>query len=163
MFAKTLFKNPIFTLGLILMGLFIYQLSSDGKFPLFNREKLMPTSCSAVKANLETRIPSSWNPSCDQGVLIMEIELTTERELKDQELRELIVKEMANDLFLIARYSPEENLERTPSVVVKINHKKIAMNARTEGKTLVRLATLTDKKLIAEHLKATVDTQIITK
>lgn len=163
MFAKTLFKNPIFTLGIFLMGIFIYQLSNGGKFPLFNREELTPTSCSAVKANLRKRIPSSWEATCDKGVLIMNIQLTTERDLSEKELRELIVREMANDLFLIARYSPEENLERTPSVVVKLNHAKIGMNARTEGKTLVRLATLTDKKLIAEHLKATVDTQIITK
>lgn len=163
MFAKTLFKNPIFTLGLILMGLFLYQLYNDGKFPFFNREKLMPTSCSAVMANLNKRIPSNWKPSCEQGVLIMKIELTPGKELGAKALRELIVREMANNLFLIARYSPEENLERTPHVVVKIDHPKIAMNARTQGKTLARLATLTDQKLIAEHLKATVDTQIITK
>ena len=163
MFAKTLLKNPIFTLGLILMGLFLYQLSNDGKLGLFDRQKLLPTSCSAVVANLNKRIPATWTPRCEGQVLIMQIEMDLPADLPTEELKRNMVREMANNLYHIARSSPAENLERTPFVVVKLTSQKMEVNARTAGAQLIRLATLSDQKLIAEHLKATVETQIVSK
>lgn len=163
MFAKVLLKNPIFVLGLLLMGIFLYQLSNDGKLGLFNRQKLLPTSCSAVLAALDKRIPATWQTSCEDQVMIVQISIEFNDALPSSRLTEMMVKEMANDLFHIAKHSPTENLERTPYVVVKLIHKKMQINARTEGKHLIRLATLTDQKLIAEHLKATVETQILSK
>ena len=66
---------------------------------------------------------------------------------------------MANDLISIAKISPGDNLERTDIVRLKMIHPELVINAITEGKYIVKLKTLTDKRLIAEHLKVTVQVQ----
>jgi len=133
----------------------------------------MPSSCKAVLVKLSRRIPANWSAHCEGTTynnLAIDINYPVEKisdnatkaEVKSNDpkaIRTLLYREMANDLISVAKISPEDNLERTDIIRVKMIHPKLIINAITEGKYLVKLRTLTDKKLIAEHLKVTVQVQ----
>lgn len=161
MVLKTLMKNPILMIGIISFSLFIYYATSKGK--LGRREALMPTSCKALRVKLDRRIPANWKSECEGNNLAVEITLPREEKVLDKDLSAYLYRHLANDMISIAKNSPSDNLERTDFVRVRINHPDRQINALTEGKYLTKLATMKDKRLIAEHLKLTVQVQEITK
>ncbi len=123
----------------------------------------MATSCRAALVKLNRRIPSSWATRCEGNNMAVEIPLTFKPDKKlskkeaDLRLRTFMYREMANDLVVVAKNSPSDNLERTDFIRLKMVHKKIEINALTEGRYLVKLATIKNKRLLAEHLKTTVN------
>lgn len=172
---KSLMKNPMLVVGVLMMLIFVFQAGKKFNWWELRRQKLMPSSCKAVLVKLSRRIPENWSAHCEGKTynnLAIDINYPVEKisdpstkakveeKSKDQKaIRALLYREMANDLIAVAKNSPEDNLERTDIIRIKMIHPKLIINAITEGKYLVKLQTLTDKKLIAEHLKVTVQVQ----
>lgn len=125
-------------------------------------EKLTPTSCKALMVKLERRIPKEWKAKCEGNNLAVEYDLkfpSNFRKDVPNPMRQYIYRDLANSLSIIAKNSPEDNLERTDIVRLKIQTEILIINAVTEGKMLAKLYHLTDANLIAKHLKATVQVQ----
>lgn len=159
---KILMKNPILGVGILMMSIFLMGLYKDGK--IFKRENLIPTSCKAVTVKLERRIPANWSIGCEGNNLWVEVNyLLLEKKIKLEVLRSVFYCEMANYFSLVAKNSPSDNLERTDFVRLKLVHLLLTINALTEGCYLIKMATLTDQRLIAEHLKVTVQVQEVAK
>ncbi|MAF77880.1 MAG: hypothetical protein CME63_03665 [Halobacteriovoraceae bacterium] len=168
---RSLMKNPMLVVGVLMMMIFLFQAGKKFNWWESRRQKLMPSSCKAVLVKLERRIPENWQTSCEGKIfnnLAVEINypvLEKQEKQKDQaksnkdRVRSLLYREMANDLISIAKNSPSDNLEKTDIVRIKLIHPEMTINAVTEGKYIVKLQTLRDKRLIAEHLKVTVQVQ----
>ncbi|MDC1175650.1 hypothetical protein OAT67_09640 [Bacteriovoracaceae bacterium] len=161
MALKTLIKNPILGVGILLMAIFLMGLYKDGK--IFKRENLIPTSCKATIVKLERRIPANWSTGCEGNNLWVHVQYVSAensaKKVDSKNLKKLLYREIANYLILIAKNSPSDNLERTEYVRLRLIHPELTINALTQGKFLVKLATLKDQKLISEHLKVTVQVQ----
>lgn len=164
MIAKTPFKNPILTIGILFMAIFL--MNNWGKLFKGYSEKLQPTSCKALMVKLERRIPPNWEANCEGNNLAVEYEVklptTFKKDVKNP-IRQFIYRDMANSLSIIAKNSPEDNLERTDIVRIRMQTDIMTINAVTEGKMLAKLYHLTDPNLIAKHLKATVQVQEVPK
>ena len=159
---KSLMKNPVLVIGVLMMFIFLYQTGKKLNWWEQRRKKLMPSSCQAVLVKLERRIPANWHADCEGQTynnLAVEIKYPQESDAPKeplQKVRALLYREMANDLISVAKNSPDENLERTNIVRMKLMHPQMEINAITEGRFITKLKTLTDKSLIAQHLKVTV-------
>ncbi len=159
MWAKTLLKNPIFMIGILLSIIFLYQAKQKGY--LGTRTKLIPTSCKAVLVKLDRRIPANWQTKCEGNNLAVFIKYVGNFPLgsSPQVIKKVLYRELANNLKLIAINSPSDNLERTDWVRIHFMEDTMDINAIVEGHHLVKLQTMTSPKLIAEHLKVTVKVQ----
>lgn len=134
------------------------QLFSDYK------QKRTPTSCKALMVKLERRIPKDWDAKCEGNNLAVEYKLELPEKFNKEiqnPVQQYIYRDLANSLSLIAKNSPEDNLERTDIVRLRLKTNINTINAVTEGKMLAKLYHLTDPKLIAAHLKTTVQVQEI--
>jgi hypothetical protein len=155
---KFMMKNPVLMIGILLMTIFLFQLSEKGFFG--NRARLMPSSCKSVLVKLDRRIPENWSTFCEGKTfnnLVVEIESPLDKEkFTRDKLRAALYRNLANDMILIAKNSPSDNLERTDFVRIKVRHPEAEINALTQGRYIIKLATLSDLKLISEHIKTTV-------
>lgn len=148
-------KNPVLAIGIILMGLFIYQVANQEKWGLFKNQKLMSTSCRAVLIKIEKKIPENWNAFCEGNNLAVEInELAVAPEAK--KLKSMMYRQLANHMSYVARISYTDILEKVDFVRFKLMHPKMEINAVTEGKYIVKLATLELPEHIMTHLQSTV-------
>lgn len=127
----------------------------------FRREALIPTSCKAVRVKLDRRIPANWSSDCDGNnlMLVMNFAEPKDKPIPEAELKTVLYKTLANNLKSVALNSPGDNLERTDIVSVRLIHPRLTINAVSEGKYVVKLATMNDPTMIAEHLKVTVQVQ----
>lgn len=157
MASKLLTKYPIFMVGLLMMALFLFQARDKGFFAS-RRDKMIPTSCKAVRVKLKKRIPSNWSSSCEGNNLAVNINLAIEKSKISSidQLRAIMYRELANDLILVAKNSPQDSLERTDIVRLNMKHSSLEINAVTEGRFIVKLSTIKSGELIKEHLKTTV-------
>lgn len=155
MLWNSLMKNPVLAIGIILMGLFIYQVANQEKWGLFKNQKLMSTSCRAVLIKIEKKIPENWNAFCEGNNLAVEInELAVAPEAK--KLKSMMYRQLANHMSYVARISYTDILEKVDFVRFKLMHPKMEINAVTEGKYIVKLATLELPEHIMTHLQSTV-------
>ncbi len=159
MVLKSIMKNPILAVGILMMAVFLMTLGR--KEGLFNRDALMPTSCKAVLVKLDRRIPANWSTQCDANNLAMTMNFAEPKDkpISDAELRKTLFRTLANNMKSVALNSPDDNLERTDIVSIRLIHPRLTINAITEGKYIVKLATMNDPAMIAEHLKVTVQVQ----
>jgi hypothetical protein len=152
---KFLMKNPVLAIGIIMMGLFLYQVATDQKWSIFQNDKLVATSCKAVVVKLEKQIPANWKIFCEGNNLAVEInELAVPPEATN--LRTLMYRQLANHMSFVARSSHSDILEKVYFVRFRLTHPKMVINAVTEGKYIVKLATLESPEHIMTHLKSTV-------
>ena len=166
MILKTIMKNPVLIIGILFMAIFLMEANRRGY--LGKREKLVPSSCRAVRVKLDKRIPANWKTECtgsDFDHLRVEVDYVLEEKtpVTQEKLRPILYRELANYLIFIAKNSPQDNLERTRQVQLILNHKRLSINALSEGQFVVKLSTLSDKSLIAQHFKTTVQVQEIKK
>ena len=148
-------KKPVLAIGLIMFGLFLYQVARDQKWGLFHNDKLLATSCKAVLIKLEKNIPANWNAFCEGNNLAVEIKEVAIPESANN-LKSLMYRQLANHMSYVARSSHTDILEKVFFVRFKLMHPKMDINAVTEGKFLVKLATLETPEHIMTHLKSTV-------
>jgi hypothetical protein len=150
-----LMRNPVLAIGIIMMGLFLYQVASDQKWGILYNEKLIATSCKGVVVKLEKQIPANWKIYCEGNNLAVEIkELTIPPNATN--LRTLMYRQLANHMSFVARSTHPDILEKVFFVRFKVVHPKMVINAVTEGKFIVKLATLETPEHIMSHLQSTV-------
>lgn len=152
---KYLMEKPVLAIGIIMMGLFLYQVSRDQKWGIFYNEKLMATSCKAVVVKLEKNIPENWKLFCEGNNLAVEInEIAIPKAATN--LKTLMYRQLANHMSFVARKTYPDILEKVFFVRFRLIHPRMTINAVTEGKFIVKLATLETPEHIMTHLKSTV-------
>ncbi len=155
-------EKPILAIGLLLFGLFIFQVSNEKKWGLFNNPKLTATSCHAVVIKLEKIIPGNWKLICEGNNLAVEInEIAIPKGATN--LKTLMYRQLANHMAYVARQTHSDILEKVFFVRFKLSHPKMVINAVTEGKFIVKLATLETPEHIMSHLQSTVQVKEDTK
>lgn len=155
MLWNSLMKKPVLTLGIILFGMFLYQVASKEQWGIFANPKLMSTTCKAVVIQVEKRIPANWKVFCEGNNLAVEI-VEVAIPPKAANLDALMYRQLANHMSFIARVSHADMLEKVNFVRFRLSHEKTEINAVTEGKFIVKLATLETPEHIMTHLKSTV-------
>lgn len=148
-------QKPILAIGLIMFGLFMYQVARDQKWGIFHNEKLIATSCKAVLVRLEKKVPENWKVFCEGNNLAVDIKEIAIPE-KATNLKSLMYRQLANHMAYVARTSHPDILEKVFFVRFKVTHPKMVINAVTEGKYIVKLATLESPEHIMTHLQSTV-------
>lgn len=148
-------QKPILAIGLIMFGLFMYQVARDQKWGIFHNEKLIATSCKAVVVRLEKKIPENWKIFCEGNNLAVDIKEIAIPE-NATNLKSLMYRQLANHMAFVARTSHPDILEKVFFVRFKVTHPKMVINAVTEGKYIVKLATLESPEHIMTHLQSTV-------
>lgn len=157
MLWKLPIKNPIFSLGILMMIIVFFDLARRGVIPSFYQQ-LIPSSCKSALVMLDKRLPKNWKTKCDRNNMSIIVHSQIKAAEK-QDLPQILYRDLANKLQFVARNTPRENLERTLSVRLDINHPAMTIYAWTEGQNLAKLSTMTDPSLIAQHLKTTVKVQ----
>lgn len=155
MLWNSLMKNPMLTLGIILFGMFIYQVGTKEQWGIFANEKLHSTTCRAVIIQLEKKLPANWKAFCEGNNLAVEIEEIAIPP-KAANIESLMYRQLANHMSFVARSAHVDMLEKVNFVRFRLSHEKIVINAVTEGKFIVKLATLETPEHIMTHLKSTV-------
>ena len=142
-------------MGIIMFGLFLYQVAKKEKWGIFHNDKLSSTSCRGVLIGLEKRIPSNWKVFCEGNNLAVEIKELSVPE-NDPNFRQLMYRQLANHMAHVARNSSADILERVLFVRFHVVAPKLILDAVTEGQYIVKLATLENSEHIMTHLKTTV-------
>lgn len=163
MIAQKLMKKPILMIGILFMIIFLFQLHKKGYFD--RSDKLIATSCKSALVMLDKRKPKNWETECQKNDLSVTIKFDLQKKkIKDLKIiRRVLYRELANGLIFISRNTLNENLERMYMVKVLVTSQKMEVGALTEGRFLAKLTTMKNQKLIAEHLKATVQTKEMIK
>ena len=161
MISKTLFKNPMLIIGILMMFIFLYNLNKKNGIFSKRNNLLKAHSCTALLVKLEKRIAANWTAGCEGNSLAVTVdyELDEKKIAAKTNIKEILYRELANYLIIVAKNSPSDNLERTDYVRIRLKHKAYTINALTPGKHLVKFQTLTSPKMIAEHMKTTVSVQ----
>lgn len=138
-----------------MFGLFMYQVSREQKWGLFHNDKLIATSCKGVIVRLEKNIPNNWKIFCEGNNLAVEVdEIAIPKNAAN--LKSLMYRQLANHMSFVARSSHTDILEKVFFVRFKLKHPKMVINAVTEGKFIVKLATLETPEHVMSHLQSTV-------
>lgn len=162
MLWNSLMKKPILMIGIIMFSLFLYQVAQKKKWGIFYNEKLVSTSCRGVLVPLEKRVPANWKVFCEGNNLAVEIKETTIPK-NATNLRALMYRQLANHMAHVARNSPVDILEKVFFVRFNITHPLMRIDAVTEGKFIVKLATLETPEHIMAHLQSTVQVKEVVK
>jgi hypothetical protein len=148
-------EKPILAIGIIMFGLFLTQVARKEKWGIFYNPRLETTSCHGVLVKLQKSIPENWKAFCEGNNLALEIEEVAIPK-NASNLRGLMYRQLANHMSLVARVSHTDILEKVLFVRFRLSHPKLIINAVTEGKFIVKLATLEAPEHIMAHLKSTV-------
>ena len=148
-------EKPVLAIGLLMFGLFLFQVSQSKKWGIFHNDKLIASSCRGVLIRLEKKIPANWKASCEGNNLALEIhELVVPKDVSN--LKTLMYRQLANYMAFVAKISHADILEKVLFVRFRLVHPKIEINAVTEGKFIIKLATLEVPEHIMTHLQSTV-------
>lgn len=161
MMLKSLTKNPVLMIGILMMSIFLMQLYRSDKLGLGDKRKA--TSCVAVQVRLEKRVPGHWKLECDGNNLLVWISTTYpfKDDASRNQIEAVIMKEIANVYITVAKKTIGESLEKTESVSVRISDPKMTVGAWSEGRMVSKLRTLTDNKLIFQHIANTIKVRTI--
>lgn len=151
-------KKPILAMGIIMFSLFLFNVSKKNNWGIFHNEKLISTSCRGALVRLEKKIPENWKVFCEGNNLAVEIAEIAIPEKADN-LKLLMYRQLANHMAYVARLATTDILEKVLFVRFRITHPNLIINAVTEGKYIVKLATLENPDHIMTHLKSTVQVQ----
>ena len=158
MFWNSLMKKPILTMGIIMFSLFLFQVAKKEKWGIFHNDKLVSTACRGVLIRLEKKVPENWKVFCEGNNLAVEIKEIAIPE-KATNIKLLMYRQLANHMAYVARLATIDILEKVMFVRFRLTHPDLTINAVTEGKFIVKLATLENPEHIMTHLKSTVQVQ----
>lgn len=145
-------------MGIIMFSLFLFQVAKKEKWGIFHNEKLISTPCRGVLIRLEKKVPENWKVFCEGNNLAVEIREIAIPE-KASNVKLLIYRQLANHMAFVARMATVDILEKVMFIRFRITHPDLTINAVTEGKFIVKLATLENADHIMSHLKSTVQVQ----
>ena len=151
-------KKPILTMGIIMFSLFLFQVAKKEKWGIFHNDKLISTACRGVLIRLEKKVPENWKVFCEGNNLAVEIKEIAIPE-KATNIKLLMYRQLANHMAYVARLATIDILEKVMFVRFRLTHPDLTINAVTEGKFIVKLATLENPEHIMTHLKSTVQVQ----
>ncbi len=151
-------KKPILTMGIIMFSLFLFQVAKKEKWGIFHNDKLVSTACRGVLIRLEKKVPENWKVFCEGNNLAVEINEIAIGE-KATNIKLLMYRQLANHMAYVARLATIDILEKVMFVRFRLTHPDLTINAVTEGKFIVKLATLENPEHIMTHLKSTVQVQ----
>ena len=151
-------KKPILTMGIIMFSLFLFQVAKKEKWGIFHNDKLVSTACRGVLIRLEKKVPENWKVFCEGNNLAVEINEIAIAE-KATNIKLLMYRQLANHMAYVARLATIDILEKVMFVRFRLTHPDLTINAVTEGKFIVKLATLENPEHIMTHLKSTVQVQ----
>jgi hypothetical protein len=151
-------KKPILTMGIIMFSLFLFQVAKKEKWGIFHNDKLVSTACRGVLIRLEKKVPENWKVFCEGNNLAVEINEIAIPE-KATNIKLLMYRQLANHMAYVARLATIDILEKVMFVRFRLTHPDLTINAVTEGKFIVKLATLENPDHIMTHLKSTVQVQ----
>lgn len=155
MLWNSLMKKPVLAIGIILFGLFLYQVANKEKWGIFHNDKLISHACNGSLIKLKNKVPENWNIFCEGNNMAVEINEVAIPE-KASNLKSLMYRQLANHMSFIARTAHADILEKVFLVRFKLMHPKMEINAVTEGRFIVKLVTLESPEHIMSHLKSTV-------
>jgi len=145
-------------MGIIMFSLFLFQVAKKEKWGIFHNDKLISTPCRGVLIRLEKKVPENWKVFCEGNNLAVEIREIAIPE-KASNVKLLIYRQLANHMAFVARMATVDILEKVMFIRFRITHPDLTINAVTEGKFIVKLATLENADHIMSHLKSTVQVQ----
>ena len=148
-------KKPILALGTVMFSLFMWQVARKEGWFNGTSDRYTSTSCKGVVIGLEKRIPDNWKVFCEGNNLAVDIKELAVPE-KATNLKALMYRQLANHMAHVARISAPDILQKIFFVRFHIVHPGLTLDAVTEGKYIVKLATLENAEHIMTHLKATV-------
>lgn len=147
-------KYPVLIIGIVMISIFVLDIKNNNRSILLSRDKLMPTSCSAVIVKLSRRVPGHWKVECKDNDL--HVEYPVEANIPNLDtLRQGLYKDLVNNMVLATKNSPIDTLENVRQVEFKANHKQLEIKAAISGKNIVKFATMNEPKFIMDHLRAT--------
>jgi hypothetical protein len=155
MLWNSLLKKPILAMGIIMFSLFLFQVWKKEKWGIFHNDKFISTSCRGVLVRLEKKVPGNWKVFCEGNNLAVEINEIAIPE-KAANLQLLMYRQLANHMAYVTRLATVDILEKVLFVRFRLTHPNLVINAVTEGKFIVKLATLENPDHIMTHLKSTV-------
>ena len=142
---------------LVIAALFIYLYFYPPEAIKRRRQLFQGTACIAGLVKLEKKIEKNWKVECVENNLKIEIFVETPPNLMDiTKKRAYFFRELANNLVLVSKNTPEANLENIKSIHMVFSSKDFKVEALTKGSTLVKLNTLNSPESIRNHLKNTV-------
>ncbi len=145
-------------MGIIMFSLFLFQVAKKEKWGIFHNDKLVSTACRGVLIRLEKKVPENWKVFCEGNNLAVEINEIAIAE-KASNIKLLMYRQLANHMAYVARLATIDILEKVMFVRFRLTHPDLTINAVTEGKFIVKLATLENPEHIMTHLKSTVQVQ----
>ena len=145
-------------MGIIMFSLFLFQVAKKEKWGIFHNDKLISTACRGVLIRLEKKVPENWKVFCEGNNLAVEINEIAIAE-KATNIKLLMYRQLANHMAYVARLATIDILEKVMFVRFRLTHPDLTINAVTEGKFIVKLATLENPEHIMTHLKSTVQVQ----
>ena len=139
MVSKSLLKNPVLIIGILMMSIFLMQLYRQDK--LGTSDKRKATSCLALKIRLDKRVPGHWELKCDGNNLLVWVKTNFQfpSETSQRQIDAAFYKEIANVYSTVAKKSIGENLEKTDSVSVRMTDPRKTIGAWSEGRMVVKL------------------------
>lgn len=137
-----------------MISIFLYDLKNNNRSLFLSRDKLMPTSCSAVIVKLKRKLPGHWKVDCKENDLLIEYPVEANVPNLDT-LRQGLYKDLVNNMVLATRNAPIDTLENVRKIEFTASHKQLEIKAITTGKSIVKFATMNEPKFIMDHLRAT--------
>ena len=160
---KGAFKNPLLTLGIIMMTILVFQLREQG---FFGKSRFRTTSCDGTVVTLRKHSKDYWDMECDGNTLIVNINYLRSEylgqldQMKSKDgVRSFLYKDLANTLTTIAVRSPNELLSRIDVIRLHLKLPQLSVNVVTVGKEIAPLSQMRDTKNIANLLRETVQVQ----
>ncbi len=138
-----------------MFSLFLFQVWKKEKWGIFHNDKFISTPCRGVLVRLEKKVPGNWKVFCEGNNLAVEINEIAIPE-KAANLQLLMYRQLANHMAYVTRLATIDILEKVLFVRFRLTHPNLVINAVTEGKFIVKLATLENPDHIMTHLKSTV-------
>jgi len=148
------------------MSIFLFQLRDQGFFKK-RASQMLPTSCKAVKVRLDKYYHKTWNIECNENNLVLEIPVDKKivsHDLKEPKLlRATMYKALANSYISVSKYAPQDSLERTMIISLRLIHPHMTLNSISEGKHVLNLKNMKNFKNISAHIQKTIQVQEVTK
>ena len=154
-----LIKKPIFSIGVLVFIIFLFQLKQKGYFEKRNK-MFTASSCNAILVKIDKIKPKDWVTSCSGHFADRTdtLEVSAPFTVTDPKLdiRVFAYREMANHLSYISKNAPSDNLEKLSWVKISVIHSKGQADGVTSGKLLSRMRTLQTNDALMEHLRNSV-------
>ncbi len=154
-------------IGFLFLSIFLFQLRDQGYFSK-RADKMIPTSCKAVKARVVKYLHETWKLKCQKNNLeiiipvpadSLKISNKKEDSKFKEELRYGMYRILANSYISVSKYSPPDSLERTDIISISLRHPRIHVNSISQGKHVVNLKSMKNFEKIRDHLQRTVQIQ----